>query len=346
MMVRIMAVFLAVGLGLAYCVTPSFPATGSSVSVQVWGGSYESSLRQYVIASFEQKYNATVNVILGDAPFARLKAEGVHPSVDFLHMGEEEGYEAQHTGLLSNLDMNNIPNAKNLYREARISAQQIATNWGTWGLIYRTDQIKTPPTSWMDMWNPAYRGRVMIWDATYESTDDLLMIVAQSVGVKDFPSEAGMGPVERKLAELKPNIFGFAKSQTEIKAALDRGDVWLAVTSNGRAIQWKQAGAPVGFVIPKEGGIALTTVVGVTANSPNKALAEKFLNEEISDAAEKAFAEVNFFGPSVKNVTIPADIASLMPSTPAQVSKLRHLDFPKVIPWRDRLVELFNRALK
>jgi putative spermidine/putrescine transport system substrate-binding protein len=340
----VLAILLVIG-GLVALVPSTAPAAGS-LTVQMFGGSFEETTRKFIIEPFAHEHGAEVNVVLGAAPLARLRAEGSRPSVDYLHLGEEEAYIAESNGQLAALDFNNIPNARDLYKEAMISDRRIATHWGSWGLVYRTDRVAQRPTSWLDLWNPALRGKVMIWDGTFETTTDLLSIVAESQGVSDFPSEKAMAGVEKKLADLKPNIFGFAKSQTEIQAALNRGDVWMAITANGRAAQWKKEGSPVEFVIPREGGMALTTVVGITANSPNKMLAEQFLNQALSDTAQAAFAERNLFAPTIKHIKVAPELIPQMPYGPEQVQRLRHIDFARITPWRDRLVEMFNRALK
>jgi putative spermidine/putrescine transport system substrate-binding protein len=317
-----------------------------SLAVQMFGGSFEETTRKFIIEPFSRRYDAQVNVVLGAAPLARLRAEGTRPSVDYLHMGEEEAFIAESNGMLAPIDLKNVSNAQDLYKEALISERRIATHWGVWGLVYRTDRVAKRPASWMDLWDPGLRGKVMIWDSTFETTTDLVLVVAESLGISDFPSEKGMAAVERKLAELKPNIFGFAKSQTEIQAAINRGDVTMAITANGRAMQWKREGSQVDFVIPREGGMALTTVVGITANSPNKGLAEKFLNEALSDAAQMAFAERNLFAPTVRHVRVSPELAQQMPYGPEQVRTLRHIDFRRIVPWREKLIEMFNRTLK
>ena len=44
------------------------PYAGQSLVVQVWGGTYEETLRQYVIPAFEESTGAKVEVVSGATP--------------------------------------------------------------------------------------------------------------------------------------------------------------------------------------------------------------------------------------------------------------------------------------
>ena len=63
-------------------------------------------------------------------------------------------------GLLEPIHPELIPNLANLYPEAKELAYDKGNNfsvpytWGTTGICYRTDLVKTPPTSWNDILDP------------------------------------------------------------------------------------------------------------------------------------------------------------------------------------------------
>ena len=62
------------------------PFEGQTVRVSAWGGTYEETLRNIVKPAFEERTGATLEIVLGSAPIAQLKAEGDDPSVDVLHV--------------------------------------------------------------------------------------------------------------------------------------------------------------------------------------------------------------------------------------------------------------------
>ena len=66
--------------------TSEKPYAGQTVRVTSWGGTYEETLRNIVKPAFEERTGATLEIVLGSAPLAQLKAEGDDPSVDVLHV--------------------------------------------------------------------------------------------------------------------------------------------------------------------------------------------------------------------------------------------------------------------
>ena len=70
--------------------TSEKPFAGQTVRVTSWGGTYEETLRNIVKPAFEERTGATMEIVLGSAPLAQLKAEGDDPSVDVLHVNYYE----------------------------------------------------------------------------------------------------------------------------------------------------------------------------------------------------------------------------------------------------------------
>src|ERR687897_967699 len=64
-------------------------------------------------------------------------------------------------GLIESLDHAKIPNLQNLYPEARQlqydpgNTFSVPYTWGTTGLCYRSDLVRTAPSSWNDLLQPA-----------------------------------------------------------------------------------------------------------------------------------------------------------------------------------------------
>ncbi|MCG6183471.1 extracellular solute-binding protein, partial [Anoxybacillus sp. LAT_26] len=71
-------------------------------------------------------------------------------------------------GLLEELNKENIPNLKNIVSTFQTppfdpgSKYSIVYTWGITGIAYNKKYVKEPITSWQDLWNPAYKGRVIL----------------------------------------------------------------------------------------------------------------------------------------------------------------------------------------
>ena len=71
-------------------------------------------------------------------------------------------------GLLAELNYDNIPNIANIDSQYLEKAESfdpgnryaVPYTWGTVGILYNTERIKElgvqPPSSWADLWDPAY----------------------------------------------------------------------------------------------------------------------------------------------------------------------------------------------
>lgn len=51
-------------------------------------------------------------------------------------------------------------------------------------------------------------------------------------------------------------ILALVTSTQQAQNLMARGDAWITIWAKGNVQQWADAGAPVGFVVPKEGMLA------------------------------------------------------------------------------------------
>ena len=146
------------------------------------------------VAEFESKFDCTAKVIyntdLGDL-WTKIKAtEGKDYDMFALDTGGSLKYW-QH-GLTRAWDLSKIPNTAN-----QLPAMQDLTRvpnslhdgepfgipmaWGSMGIIYDMDQVSPAPTSWNDLWDPKYEGRILVSDID----SDIITMTAQSLDIKD-----------------------------------------------------------------------------------------------------------------------------------------------------------------
>ena len=110
--------------------------SGETLVVQVWGGTYEETLRNYIIPAFEKKTGAKVEVVSGAAPLSQLATEGDAASIDVLHVDCSEVVQGTNMDVLETLDFSKMSNAPDLYEEAHMYDTAVVTNWGT-GILWK-----------------------------------------------------------------------------------------------------------------------------------------------------------------------------------------------------------------
>lgn len=319
---------------------------GESLVVQVWGGTYEETLRNYVIPRFEEKTGATVQVVSGAAPLSQLATEGDAATIDVLHVDTFEVVQGTNMGVLETLDTSKLENAPDLYKEAFMYDTAIVTNWGTYGIVYRKDLVETEPTSWLDLWDSAYAGgKAGVIDYSMGGGMEFAEAISRIQG-SSIQDTANWDNLFAKLAELKPNIGLYASQHADMEAKLASGEIVIAVETNGRALRLLNEGSDVAFCQPEEGSIAMTSLAAISSGSTKKDLAYLFVNELLSPEGQKAYAENNYYAPSNSKTDVDETIRAYMPYGQDQVSKLLYMDSAALEDVKPQLIERWNREFK
>ena len=192
--------------------------------------------------------------------------------------------------LLAEVDYRNVPNFKNISANFRDLAHDpgnrhsIPYSWGTTGLVVRADLVEEPITSWADMWDPRYAGKVVHWNTTPRYT---MGAVLRSLGYSvNSEKLVELEHALERLLELKPNTIWLDDDTHSSASLLVSGeavmalgwseDVWLAQEES--AVLESSGYETITYVLPEEGPILWGDNFVIPANSPNKVTAELFLD--------------------------------------------------------------------
>lgn len=323
------------------------PYAGQELVVQVWGGTYEETLRKYAIPAFEEETGATVAVVSGAAPLSQLATEGDEASIDILHLDTFEVTQGNDMDVLETLDYSKLENASDLYKEAtEMYDTAVVTNWGTYGIVYRNDLVDKAPTSWLDLWDSAYNGgKIGVIDYSMGGGFEFAEAISRIQG-STISDKSNWDNLFDKLAELKPNIGLYASQHADVENALSNGDIVMSVETNGRAISLMKEGYDIKFCSPKEGAIAMTSLAGIAKGSQHKELAYKFLDVLLSTDVQKAYAENNYYAPSNSKTEIAEELQGYMPYGQDQVSALVYMDSAAFEPVKADFIDRWNQDFK
>ena len=190
--------------------------------------------------------------------------------------------EALHTlGLAAELDPSKIPNLKNLYPEAQQldydpgNTYSVPYAWGTTGLCYRSDLVKTEPTSWMDLLKPAddLKGKT-----TMLATDRWLMGAGMLALGKSVNSteQADIDQAKALLTEAKKTLLAY--DDTTFYSKLVSGEAHLVQAWDGWCNYGIAENPFIKYVVPKEGSDLWVDTMVVLEPSANKEAAHKFID--------------------------------------------------------------------
>lgn len=184
-------------------------------------------------------------------------------------------------GLLAPVDHAKVANLANLYPEATQlkhdpgNTFSVPYTWGTTGLCYRSDLVKTAPTSWNDLLAPAddIKGKT-----TMLSTDRWLMAAAfladgVSVNTTDQPT---LDKVRDQLIATKKTLLAY--DDTTFYSKLVSGEASLVQAWDGWCNYGIAENDKIKYVIPKEGSDLWVDTMVITKSSPNQEAAHKFID--------------------------------------------------------------------
>lgn len=171
--------------------------------------------------------------------------------------------------------------------------------------VYNPSEVPNGISSWQDLINPAFKGKLDIGDAGASESALYSYIGLRSVlPVSYFQQLEAQGV---SVAE------GGSAAETQKVA---QGGVDIAITSSFRTGQTStQLGVPLSVAYPSEGVVMLGQSYGIMANSPDPAAAQLFEDFLLSKAGQQIYVDNEGVTPARSDVTMPADQQKYSPAS-------------------------------
>jgi spermidine/putrescine transport system permease protein len=263
------AVLLLVGFALG-------GKSKSELNVFIWSN----YLPDEVVAEFERRYDAKVNVELfesNEALLARLQSGGA--SYDIVVPSDYMVSVLKEQGLIQPLSLNLITNIQNLAPQF-IGLSYDAENqysipymWGTTGIAYRKDKVAGAIDSWAALWDSRYMDRLAMLNDVRETFGAALKFMGRSLNATDA---GDIYEAAQMLSKQKPLVKAY-DSDTFDQLLLS-GDVWVAQAYSGQIAKVMAEDPGIGYVIPKEGCTIFVDNLCVPTNAERTELAHQFIN--------------------------------------------------------------------
>lgn len=133
---------------------------------------------------------------------------------------------------------------------------------------------------------------------------------------------------------LKANEVFVGKGNGTVRDALLNGEKAVGLLVDYMANRAKNDGAPIEFIYPEEGALYVTEPIGLIKDTPNQAVAEKFIDFVLSEAGQKVASEMGYT-PVRNGVEAPEGLKGADKISPIE------FDAAKVIETRDADKEQF-----
>lgn len=256
-----------------------------------------------VLAAFEKKFNCRVNYDVfanNEELLAKMQAGGAR--YDVIQPSDYMVATMLKLKMLAKLDKAKMPNLQNIITTLKAPVYDptgeysVVYTWGITGIVYNKKYVKQVPTSWNDLWNPQYKGRVILMNDNRE-------VIGMALKKHGY-SNNSVNPQEVKTAvddlkKLAPNVLAY--DTDTIKQKFIAEEAWIGTMWSGDASFTYKDNKNIGFVVPKEGTTVWADTFAIPATSKNKDLAQEFINYIYDPkVSAKNYEYIGYNDPNVK----------------------------------------------
>jgi putative spermidine/putrescine transport system substrate-binding protein len=317
-----------------------------TVNVIGFSGVFAENYETFIIAAFEEQYPG-IDVVYQPSrnsaeTLALLTLQKGDPTVDVALIDVAVGIRAAQEGLTAALDPNVVTNLTETPDWARIEGDRsIAFSQDNLAILYNTNTVTEPPTSWNDLKDPKYAGRIA---ARLADTRGVILIpILNKMAGADYKET--IDPAIAAMNEFAPNVLTWDPAP-DCYAVVQSGEVDLSICWNGRAqyLHDTQDGV-IGIAAPVEGSIGQTNTINLIEGSKNAEAAQLFINYALSAEAQATFAEKSFYGPVNSTVELTDEVAQrIYGSKEAQDAQMT-LDWPFIATVYSDWIQRINREV-
>ena len=330
----------ALGAGLALGSAGAAAAgmfEGQTLTVGTYGGSWKDRICEYICPKIEAE-GGKVEFVTGNPRNLLSKLVAARgqdePPFDVVEITDATWPVVLAADFVEKMDPANVPNVADL--DPNMYDEYKAANWMTQeGFVVNLKKLEElgveRPTGFMDLFNPALKGKIIIPDIAVNTVLTSIAGFAAEKGGDEHDIDPGLELI-RDLG-----VHSFWTSGTQITQLMKAEDVYVAIAHAGWGVRLHDAGVPVGMVHPKvkdKVGLASRGYAGLVKGTKNKAAAEFYINELISEGMQEVLHTKNGIVPTNGKVQAKyADKAKLDSSgvpflmlAPEQIANLYYMD--------------------
>jgi len=318
------------------------------ITAATFGGAWGDAIKDCILDPFTKSTGIAVIPDPGVnlVTLSKLKQQKTAPVIDVAWIGGGVSELADGEGLLAPIDPQKVRNVANMqsagvYKNAAGNIFALSAGFYSFGLVYNTKEIKTPPTSWKELWNKDYADRVIIPGPGNGNALPFFVFISKMFG----GSIADPSPGVKQLKQLK--VASYYDSSGAANNSFATGEAIIGAHDGGAAWAMVDQGLPVAFVVPKEGVPSTDIRVHLVKNTPRKAAAEKLIDFSVGVPAATCMTNRLYLGSATKGVVPNEKAKQRLPWGPnGTFTDLRLNDWNGINANRARLTEILTREVK
>jgi putative spermidine/putrescine transport system substrate-binding protein len=321
-------------------ITPAEAAEAQLVFGTV-GGAWHDGIKKIFLeqTGFEKQHDTKVvwDVQADTSLITKALSSCARPVYDLLQAGVTGAAKLAVSNCIAPYDRAIITNLANVDETYKSGDYFVAVIRLLNGLVYNTKHVTEKPTSWDDLANPKFKGKVGVPAYSWVGSQFLHAINKAHGG-----DEANIEPgIKASAAIVRGNDAVMIQHSNMGDQAFQREEIWIMPFWTGRMINLKASGVPVDIYYQKDFLFADVGYV-VPKNGRNVQLAQKLINTALDPEAQLSILKLFKYQPTNNKVVVPNDLkdAVLPPYARDRAAKI---DWKKVNEYADRDLERWNK---
>ena len=251
---------------------------GGELNILNWGEYIDPEL----IELFEKETGVTVNYVeMTSNEEMLIKLRSSDCVYDMCFPSEYIIEQLIATNMLLPLDMEKIPNAKNIAEDKLAitdtfdpgNTYSLPYMWGTVGILYNTTIVEEPVTSWKILWDEKYAGQIWMYDSVRDSIGITLKMLGYDLNTRSADEVA---EARDMLIAQKPLRKGFGTDN--MRSSMVNGKAAMAVIYSGDAFCCIDENPDLAYAVPDEGSNVWFDNVVIPKTAKNVEAAHAFIN--------------------------------------------------------------------
>ncbi|GAB3630381.1 spermidine/putrescine ABC transporter substrate-binding protein [Pandoraea terrae] len=324
-------------------------ADAKTIYIGMNGGAMEKVYTSKILPDFEKATGVKVVVVPGTSSdiFAKLQATKGKPQMHVVFLDDGVMVRAVGMGLCQKLE--DSPALKQLYPVAHIKDDMAAGVELAWtGLAYNKKMFDekgwAPPTSWMDLSDPKYKGKVVFQSAS-SSTFGLhgFLMINKLLGGTEKNVEPGFTKWQSTVGK---NVLEYIPNSAKISEMVQTNEAAVFPLTQTGVANLKEKGIPVEYANPKEGPVLLMVGMCVVANNDNPQAAQKLAQFLLTPEAQVKAAEFGKQVPTNRTVKLPAEMQAKVGNVDELLKKINVVDWDAINANRPQWDARWNRTVE
>ncbi len=331
----------AAAAGTAFLAAPAVLRAQTKELVVGGAAGHKPWVEQIVVPVFEKKYGCKV-IFEGTRSLVNLEKMQKNKGNQYMsvvQMDDPVMILAVKEDLLEPLTAAKAPNLAEITPAAVHMEGMWANYLQPWlGIAHNKTAMPVPPKSWAEMFDPKYKGRVII--PSLQNTEGLPLLFAAGLlaGETLEAAQANVDAGFKKLASLKPNLLTIYTQQPQAYTLLEQGEaLMIGPAMSSYALERKAAGAPIDLVAPAEGVFAMPSGIAVIKGAPQSELAFAYVNELLGAELQTKLAGPTYSLATNKAVPRPAGLSPDL--------KIHQIDWANVAANRNAWISRWDREM-